>query len=276
MRDTALPKLVWEYNGRNGETNGGLRFVYMDPADGEETVRITFNDGLQRHLDVADYAMLDISHTVGVDGVLQNALDTGAAAADKFYYVYAVPASGAPQHIRLLASLKPPTPDGPADHAIWRYLGAIMTKTGGEIREFEHSDDLFVFNRSNDYTRIWSLASTGHTAGDNVGYDLFTGNKVPETAASAFVGYLADVDGVQTMSVGMFTNDASPTHDPAALASGVCQQLFNIYGNASTCGMREFPIFESHGYLYYNFGDVPSSVEFAVWCSGWRDSYRVR
>lgn len=65
-------------------------------------------------------------HTMDIDTSGRDGLDTGAKAANKAYYLYAIPPTSG-STFDLVCSLNPPT-SGPSGFANWSYLGAFATK----------------------------------------------------------------------------------------------------------------------------------------------------
>jgi hypothetical protein len=172
--DTALPQLTYS----------SASAINVAAVPGQNaTVLLTLQDGKQR----AFTGTLAWSFS---NGVADLGLDEGSEASSTWYYLYAVPKSGADDFLTVRASDNAPT-TGPTGYSNWRYIGAFRNDGSSNIYKFVQVGNDF------HYTEQWHIYDgngSGYIENETAYAEVSAATQTPATAKRIFMRVYIDLN----------------------------------------------------------------------------------
>lgn len=246
-QDTELPTLR-----RTGDAT-----ISVLPDFGEDggITRITLQDGYQRI--VSNNLSWDFAN-----GVADLGLDTGAEAANTWYYLYLIPKSGNNGMLSVRASVTPP-PVGLTGYSNWKYIGSFYNDAGSRIRRFnQRGSDVFSWLQERDLFNVTSadgspvalpLTSFVPVTADSV---RCNGYYSPGVGSYGYLYYFVDgytsaaftnVGGGNTTATNTFVVDIPLPNPPPSVVKQIYRQV--VIGTGSINGCKTTVLEWSDGYL---------------------------
>lgn len=248
--DTALPQLTYS----------SVSAINVAAAPGQNaTVALTLQDGKQRTFT----GTLAWSFT---NGVADLGLDTGAEASSTWYYMYAVPKSGADDFLTVRASVTGPA-TGPTGYSNWKYLGAFRNNGSGNILKFYQDGSGYGFSYA---VPTVPLDFTGAGGADGAIQTCTLTDHVPATAVQADVlGYFQAATGTTgTMFLFSYGDEDISTATTRWNTAKLKCSAPNAAGGQSHRGLISIPA-STKRFTYIRDAYNNSRLE----CQGWIDAY---
>ena len=133
----ALETYVPDTKPFKGTWTSASSATFSERRGNPNVIRLTLQDGKQRHLDVSTSAIWDESNGVGDWGYDE----AGSQGGDKWQYFYAVPESGDDDRLATRVSDNPPT-TGPAGYSNWELVWATYD-LGGDLKQVHQVGNSF-------------------------------------------------------------------------------------------------------------------------------------